>query len=124
MGVKNTHGQDVGELGVAEVGDDLGCGRGHDGGQAEGAHGPAEVGLPPGALQGQTLAQGWLVHLCSDATSACSDLPLELLASGSPLPGASRRPAGSFKIPHGGRQVPTLQQPLKGPVRGTWPAYT
>lgn len=66
------------------MGDDLGGGRGHDGGQAEGAHGPAEVGLPPGALQGQTLAQGWLVHLCSDATSACSDLPLELLASGSP----------------------------------------
>ena len=58
-----THGQDVGELGVAEVGDDLGGGASHDSGEAEGAHGPAQVGLPPGALQGQTLTQCWLVHL-------------------------------------------------------------
>ncbi len=40
---EEAHGQDVGELGVAEVGDDLGGGGGHDGGEAEGAHGPAQV---------------------------------------------------------------------------------
>ena len=60
---QDAHRQDVGELGVAEVGDNLGGGVSHHGGQAEGAHCPAQVGLPPGALQGQTLAQGWLVHL-------------------------------------------------------------
>ena len=60
---QDAHRQDVSKLGVAEVGDNLGGGVSHHGGQAEGAHCPAQVGLPPGALQGQTLTQGWLIHL-------------------------------------------------------------
>ena len=55
--------QDVGELGIAEVGDDLGGGRGNDGAQAEGAHGPLQVAVPARALQRQALAQRRLVHL-------------------------------------------------------------
>ena len=66
------HGQDVGELGVAEVGDDLGGRAGHDSGEAEGTHGPAQVGLPPGALQGQALTQRGLIDLCTNSTSATS----------------------------------------------------
>ena len=58
-----THGQDVGKFRVAQVGDDLGGRRGDDGGKAEGAHCPAEVGLPPSTLQRQALAQRRFVHL-------------------------------------------------------------
>ena len=55
--------EDGGEFRVAQVGDDLGGGFGHSGGQPEGLDGPVQVALPALLLQGQPLTQGRLVHL-------------------------------------------------------------
>ena len=59
------------ELGVAQVGVDLGGGGRPSGGQAEGADGPLQVGGAVGAPQRQGLADGGLVDL-DDADTAAS----------------------------------------------------
>lgn len=55
--------ENVGKFGVAEVGDDLGRGCGHDSGELESVDGPVQVGGPALPLQRQPLPQRRLVHL-------------------------------------------------------------